>query len=60
MDFWQVLAKEQVLMEKVVRHFIEVLNQNMPYEEKAGADKKYMEKIATILPLSVSEKYLFL
>ena len=54
-EFWQVLAKEAALTDQVLTTFIDMLKQNMPYEEKVSAvDKKRMDRIVTLVPLSVS------
>ena len=54
-EFWQVLAKESALTAQVLTTFIDMLKQNMPYEEKVSAvDKKRMDRIVTLVPLSVS------
>lgn len=54
-EFWQVLSKEPALTEQVLTTFLDMLKQNMPYEEKVSAvDKKRMDRVVTLVPLSVS------
>ena len=50
-----MLAKESALTDQVLTTFIDMLKQNMPYEEKVSAvDKKRIDRIVTLVPLSVS------
>ena len=54
-EFWQVLSKESALTDQVLTTFLDMLKQNMPYEEKVSTvDKKRMDRIVTLVPLSVS------
>lgn len=54
-DFWKVLAKESCLLDQVLQTCLDMLQQNMPYEEKTSvADKKKVDTVATVIPLSVS------
>lgn len=56
-DFWQVLAKDSALLDQIIVACLDMLRQNMPYEEKINlGDKKKIDQIATVIPLSVSHK----
>ncbi|XP_041376876.1 maestro heat-like repeat-containing protein family member 1 [Gigantopelta aegis] len=55
---WQILAKDSVLTENIISHFLELLLKSLPYEEKPDPrDKTQVVKSATIVPLAITHAF---
>ncbi|XP_067937977.1 maestro heat-like repeat-containing protein family member 1 [Watersipora subatra] len=53
-QYWEVIGKDPALCEQTFNIFLDLLKQNMPYEERTSSvDRKVIEKIATPLPLAI-------